>query len=424
MWKRMKKEFEQGKALLQFGFLQTLGYIVATLIPLAVAKLFSEELFGRYSLGEMIVFFFVTLFILSIRVPFIVFANQERAESGKIHRSFSIQCMFLGTDLVLFSIVCLVFRKQLMAFAKIDSRELLAIALAFFAMSFKDFISNLFMALNEKIKSALVELSFGIVALLVLYIFYLADWVNLKSVFLTYFISSLIVFLAYLGFVNFKMLRPVIFDKKYFSQMLNFTLWTAFAAIAVYLINWGGIAILRKYASLEDTGVFSLAYKFFKGFMALIYPIATYFLPFISENINDAAKIRTYLYYKRPRVFLLGTAGFAAAFFIIPWFINLIYGDKFQNAVPITRILLFGAIAYLYTAFYNPLIAALKKYKFAQIASITQVVLNIVLNLALIPRMGTYGAALATVIAYIYLLLVYEVYFRLKLAKMLPLVQV
>lgn len=151
----------------------------------------------------------------------------------------------------------------------------------------------------------------------------------------------------------------------------------------------------------------------------LIYVLPNYFFPHISENINVPQKVRFYLYHKRPVIFLLGAVCFVAAFFIIPYFMNLVYGDKFQDAVPIIRILLVGAVAFLYAAFYAPLMAAAERYKFVQIASVTQVVLNIVLNLVLIPRKGTYGAALATIISYIYLLLVYEVCFRLKLAKIL-----
>jgi hypothetical protein len=74
-----------------------------------------------------------------------------------------------------------------MQFAKLDRYELLFVVLAFFAISLKDLISNLFMAMNEKIKSSFVEPSFGVLALIVLYGFYCAGLVNLKSVFFTYF---------------------------------------------------------------------------------------------------------------------------------------------------------------------------------------------------------------------------------------------
>jgi hypothetical protein len=64
MWEKLKKEFEQGKTLLGFSFLQVSGYVATMLIPLVVAKLFPKNPFGKYSLSEMIIFFFATCSLL------------------------------------------------------------------------------------------------------------------------------------------------------------------------------------------------------------------------------------------------------------------------------------------------------------------------------------------------------------------------
>ena len=417
MLEKLKNEFVQGRMLLQFGFLQTFGYATAMLISLVVAKFFSRELFGKYSISEMVVYFFVTLFVILPRMPFIVYANEERVATGGIRKSASIQLIFVGTGLILFSLTCLFFGNFLMRFAHLDRPELLCVAVAFFGLLLKDLFSSLFMALNERIKSAFIEPAYGVFALVILFGLYFAGLMSFKSAFLTYFASSVIVCFICLWFVNFRVVTPLTFDKQHFIRMGKFTLWMVFGIMSGYLIDWNGIAILKKYVSIGDLGEFNLAYKFFKGFMAIVYILPNYFLPHISESINIESKIRFYLYHKRPVIFLLGLLCLITAFFIIPYFISFVFGDKYPGAIPILRILIFGVGPFLYAAFYLPIMGVKERYKFIQVAGVTQVALNIALNLVLIPRMGTYGAAIATVIAYVYLLLLYEGYFRLKLAK-------
>jgi O-antigen/teichoic acid export membrane protein len=201
--------------------------------------------------------------------------------------------------------------------------------------------------------------------------------------------------------------------------MLNFTLWMIAGAVSMYIINWAGTFVLRYSVTIEEVGIYNLAYKFFKGFMVLIYIIPSYFLPHISENIGNAEKIKAYLFHKRPRILLLGLVCFALAWVLIPYVLNLLYSDKFNDAVPVIRILIIGCLLFLYTAMYGPLFGALKIYKFQQIASITQVIITIILNFLLIPRFGLKGAAIATVLSYFYLAIAIEGYYRWKLKKLL-----
>ena len=100
--KKIKEELRQSKTLLTFTSLKAIGQTLGMIAPLVIAKFFSPELFGSYSLAKMIVFFFTTLLILSSQTPFIVFANQEKAKTGKINKAFSVQCVFLFLSLCLF----------------------------------------------------------------------------------------------------------------------------------------------------------------------------------------------------------------------------------------------------------------------------------------------------------------------------------
>ena len=411
---KIKENFKQGRILIIFTFLQTVGSVLIMAVPLIIAKFFSEDMWGRYSLCEPVVLFFSALFILSARTPFIVYANEERVKTGTIHKTFSVQCIFLVASISIFLVIILIFGKFITDMAKIKMIELFYVALAFFAFIIKDFAGNLFMAMNQRIRNSIVEISFGIFTLSFIFLFFLFNKIALKSVFLSYFFASLIVLVGVLSVIDFKVLLPIYFDKQQLSKMLEFTFWGMAGAVSSYLINWAGVLLLRYYATIEDSGTYNLAYKFFKGLTILIYIASGYFLPHLSENSSNRQKIKAYLFHKRPLILILGAGCLALAWFVIPFALNLFYPDKYIGAGRVVRILIIGSFAFLYTAMYFPLFVALKRYKFIQIIIVTQVVLNIALSLLIIPRYNLSGAAIASTISYLYLTIAMEFYYQFR----------
>jgi len=172
---------------------------------------------------------------------------------------------------------------------------------------------------------------------------------------------------------------------------------------------------------MVDIGTYNLAYQVFKSVLSLTFIIHAYFLPFVTQHIHDRTKIREYLFKKRPRILLLGFVAVAAFFVAGPAILTAIYGDKYAGSSAILRILLLALVPTLHAVLYAPIINALKKYKFTQTVNTLQVVLNVILNLLLVPRMGLTGAAIATVFAYFCQAAIIEIYFRLKLKKLLEL---
>jgi O-antigen/teichoic acid export membrane protein len=163
---------------------------------------------------------------------------------------------------------------------------------------------------------------------------------------------------------------------------------------------------------MEQIGVYNLAYQLFKGVVALTLIVGFYFLPFVSQNINNSEKMRDYLYRKRPRVLLLGVIGIAVFALIGPWFISWMYSGKYEQAGPILMVLVIGAVFNLYSLFYHSLYSAAKIIKYIQIFTVVQVLLNVLLNIVLIPKFGLMGAAMATVTAYAVKAVMYELHFR------------
>lgn len=402
-----------------FTGIKAVGQALGMIAPLVVAKFFSAELFGSFSLARMVVFFFVSLLIASTQIPFIVFANQERAESGKISKSFTVQCVFLILSFCIFGAVIFPFGKYVTAFAKINYGDLIFVVLAFVGLAVKTFVCGLFLATGNRLKNALAELVFGLLSILLIFVFYLFYRIDLRSVFLIYFISSVVLVICFLGLIDYSVLLPFRLDRQQFHGLLEFTKWQFMGITAIYFINCGNNLVLRYFVPMGDIGVYNFGYQLFKGLMVLLASIGAYFLPFISQHINSPKKIREYLYSKRPKILLAGIIVIIGAYFVFPFGIDLIYGEVYQGNEKVFRILLLATATSSYSIFYGTLFTALRRYKFIFFTYIFQISINLIMNILLIPLLGISGAAVATVIGYASKAIFFELYFRLKVKKSL-----
>lgn len=80
-----------------------------------------------------------------------------------------------------------------------------------------------------------------------------------------------------------------------------------------------------------------------------------------------------------------------------PLIIWIIYGQKYMNVVPIFRVLSLNYLVYCVSDIMGNMIASLKKVKVNLVIAVISGLLNICLNMTLIPRLGAIGAAVATV---------------------------
>jgi len=417
---KIKMQFRDGKHFLKFSLVSLFGQAIGALIPFGIAKILNPEGFGIYSLSMIIIFFFVSSLISVSQTPFIVYSNQERQKTGRINKTFSIQLIFLLLSIVLFVIMFVLFKNFILNFIESkDTNLLFFMFLAFVGISLKTFFINIFLCFNKKLLYSVVELFYYSFCAILVLLSYLGGVFSLNFVLLTYFLSALIVIILYLRKVNVSLFFPFIFDKDQFVAIFNFTKWQVFGLVAAYFISWGGSLILKYFVSIEQVGVYSLGYTFFNGFITLTFFINVYFLPFISANINNKKVIKDYLYNKRPKLFLLGSFLLILSGVIIPFGIDLIYGKEYQFAKNVFWILLVGNFVALYNVFYTPLLNSLERFKFYQISNIIHLFLSLILTLFLVPLFGILGAAIATTIAYFAKMAIFEVYFRIKLKKMI-----
>jgi O-antigen/teichoic acid export membrane protein len=97
-------------------------------------------------------------------------------------------------------------------------------------------------------------------------------------------------------------------------------------------------------------------------------------------------------------LFVLGLTILLGVYFAAPSLMELLYLDHSASSAPVLQALLFSSLAFGTTFVFGTLLTAKGDLRLLNKVAFIGFVLNIILNLILIPRYGAIGAAVATVV--------------------------
>jgi O-antigen/teichoic acid export membrane protein len=191
------------------------------------------------------------------------------------------------------------------------------------------------------------------------------------------------------------------FSKSLLKQCLRYGLPFIPHTLAVYALFGVDRYFLNYYSSLSEIGVYSLAYKFALVITVGLAAMQNVWTPFRNELFNktDGKVIisRTTTYW-----FVIITAICMAVSLFAKEVLVLMADKKFWQAYEVVPIL---AIGYWFLSGYHTFgvtgIDATKTSKWYPVVSFIGLLINIILNFALIPPFGIWGAAAATAFAYL-----------------------
>ncbi|GAG10839.1 unnamed protein product, partial [marine sediment metagenome] len=202
-------------------------------------------------------------------------------------------------------------------------------------------------------------------------------------------------------------IMPVSFslDFKIWKRFLKLSwplgLTTLFAAVYIYIDS----VMMGFWGQIIQVGWYNAAYRIVGVLMITSSLIGASFFSILSKLFNESKEefYKIFKYYLKIMIFL----SLFAVILGIPLsshIINILYGEAFLPAVFALQILIIMAALYsIYNTFYLGLIAGNEQKKVFWISFIGAIT-NIVFNFILIPKYSLYGAASATLITYIVLL--------------------
>jgi len=212
------------------------------------------------------------------------------------------------------------------------------------------------------------------------------------------FTGTLAVFAVLLAYRRFQL--GLEFDRDLFRKMQRFGLPLVPSGIALWVIDLSDRFFLVRMKGLAENGLYSVGVRLSTALLLVLIALRTAWPAFAFSIKDDDEAKQTY-------GFVLTYVLYACCWLsltislLAPWLVRLLATPRFYRAAEVVPLLVFGATAFIAFNVMSIGIGRAKKTQFNWVVTGGAALVNIALNLLLIPPYGMVGAAISTLIAYV-----------------------
>lgn len=224
---------------------------------------------------------------------------------------------------------------------------------------------------------------------------------GLRGYFLSMVLAHLIAIIVLIIFANvFKYLNLKSFNKKLLKTMLIYSIPLIPNGLMWWVMNVSDRYMLTYFLGFDATGIYSVSYKF-PSLITLMNSI--FFMAWQLSAMQEYGKDGYDNFYKNifgvlSSFLLLITA---VVLLILKPLMSVFVADAFYESWKYVPLLLVGTVFQAFSSFFGTNYTASKKTKGAFTTSVYGAIVNIVINLLLIPIWGIQAAAFSTMLAYL-----------------------
>jgi O-antigen/teichoic acid export membrane protein len=190
------------------------------------------------------------------------------------------------------------------------------------------------------------------------------------------------------------------FDVDLLRRLFRFGLPTMPAEVSLYLLNFIDRLIIVRTVGLAEAGLYSLAVKFAQAVNVLVRGFQLAWPPLAYSIRSDEEARRTYA--TVVTLFVAGCAFVVAGMWLFSrWIVRALAAPKFFDSYEAIGLISIGVTLY---ALYQVMVVILgrtDRTEFNFPAAIGALVVNVALNLILVPPLGIVGAGLALALSYL-----------------------
>lgn len=219
------------------------------------------------------------------------------------------------------------------------------------------------------------------------------------------------VFLTLILFSRFIKSIKIVWAPKTWKKFLKFSWPLGLAMVFGVIYIRVDAVMMGLWGQITEVGWYDAAYRIIGPAIIVMTLISMGFYPALSRFFKESKdKLQELWNLQLEIMILLGAPLTFGGFVVAPGLVHFLYGASYAPAILAFQFLIFVAgLNFLYNPYGMALLISNQQKKHLWAISIAALT-NVVLNLILIPRFSLYGAAIATVITYV-LLLVLEVEF-------------
>ena len=277
------------------------------------------------------------------------------------------------------------------------------IAVNLIILSFILYLRTNISAMGKYRWDSIISVIDKVILIIVLSIFL---FTSLKQTFTiyNYIFAQTFAFIVVLGVVltiNFKLIKKVsikfsfAFAKNLLKLSLPFSL--VFLLMTLYM-KMDGFMLERMLDTPVQAGIYAAAFRLYEGFNNIGYLFAVLLLPMFASLLQSREKLKNLIHTGHNIMLVISLTATIIAFMYSREIMQFLYPKTFtEEHTILLKILMISFFAISLTYIYGTLLTAAGKIAVFNKIVLAGVIVNLVLNLILIPRQGATGAAIATV---------------------------
>jgi len=392
--KYILKIIQRRKNLIVYTSLRILIMVLSFIINIFIIRKLSISDYGIFSVALMFTGLITTFGFSWSSSSILYYGSKEKAKTGTINKTFWARNIIIAISLVATTILFTLFRAQINEYIGLNVALLILIWL--YISVAEDYLNQYFLAVKKQLISSMLSVTAKLFYLVLIIVFTF----NVKELIILNIISHASVLLYIFG-INKNDIGKYEFDRSWFMEILNFSLWQLFGFSGLYLINFGDTAVIKHFMTTEDVGIYNAAYKLFNAVASFSFVISSYYAGSVSQYFanNDSNNIKYFFYRERLLIFGFSTIVHILVMVFSKSIITTLYGERYVQSVVIFNILMIGSVFRYLTVFYMLYYNTNKKHKLQQIINIFRAILNVGLDIIFIQLLGLIGPAVATTIA-------------------------
>jgi O-antigen/teichoic acid export membrane protein len=261
------------------------------------------------------------------------------------------------------------------------------------------FAGGIFLGKQEILRANILNAGPTLVNLIFVIFFVWVLRFSVRGAFLALFLGNLCMFF----FVYYIIRKSYHITWKYhegiMKSMVRLGIVFAFSIFIMQMNYRVDIILLKKYSTLEQVGLYTVAVQIAEQLWHVPYAIETIVLTRSAASPDAQASNRIVASIMRVS-FLISILLGGVVYLVVPYLVPPVFGHDFAKSVPMIRGILPGVLVLVVFRILNSRLAGMGKPQVAIYCFIPALIINLILNIIWIPLHGGMGAVWATNVSY------------------------
>lgn len=391
---------KKSKNLFKNTFLFFIGSIGSKLIQFILVPLYTytltTEQYGKVDLLLTLVNFLMPIFSIQLTDALLRFGLDKNISKDKL-LNVVFKCLFIG------SAISLIFSPILTL-----SKDLKDIVPFFFLILnlriYRDILAIVLKIEEKNNKFALDSIFYTIILSISSIIFLVVLKMNVTGYLLSYVIANVfsIIYILLNSDVSIRRNIKEKVDQKLLREVIVYSIPMVINSISFWITNASDRIMLNYMTNISVVGLYAVASKI----PTIISTFTGIFnQAWLISSINEYEGDRDERFYSQTFKYYCGISILLCSIMILflRYFMKIYVSPEYYVAWKYSSILIVSAVFSGVSAFLNSIFYAYKEIGKSTISTFVGAILNIFLNIILIPKYSIYGAAIATLISWMYI---------------------